>query len=59
MKIHERVDVETHIFLTLALVEDALHPGKYLPVPIVQEAVWASKPVWTTCKFDREKHVIF
>jgi hypothetical protein len=25
----------------------ALAPGKGLPVPIVQEAVWAPEPVWT------------
>jgi hypothetical protein len=25
----------------------ALEPGKGLPVPIVQEAGWASEPVWT------------
>jgi hypothetical protein len=33
--------------LSASLPGRALPPGKGPPVPIVQEAVWASEPVWT------------
>jgi hypothetical protein len=31
----------------------ALPPGKEPPVPIAQEAGWASEPVWTRCPWEK------
>jgi hypothetical protein len=56
MKAYRVVDVQTHVFLTSALVGgqwSASRPGhttpeKRTPVPIGYEIEWTLEPVWTT-----------
>jgi hypothetical protein len=56
MKAYGGVDVQTHVFLTLALVEgewSASYPSHFTPgeralVPIGQDVGWTTEPVCTT-----------
>jgi hypothetical protein len=52
MKTYRAVDVQTHVFLTSALVGgevSASFPGRFtLEVSIRWEAAWTPEPTWTT-----------